>query len=198
MLNIKVFSDFACPFCYIATGIFDKLKKDNIDFTVDWIPYEMHPDIPVEGISVEFKNPKAYIEKLFEMQNNMGREYGIKYNKQEKDYNTHRALLAGEYAKTVGKYEEFSKKVFKAYFVDLENIGKKEILDKIAKEAGLDINEMNHLIDAGKFDSKFDEAKKLIEKFDVEGTPTFIINDKHKIVGIRPYKQMKRSFLAYE
>ncbi len=38
------------------------------------------------------------------------------------------------------------------------------------------------------------KLKKLIEKFDVEGTPTFIINDKHKIVGIRPYKQMKRSF----
>ncbi len=54
--------------------------------------------------------------------------------------------------------------MFKAYFVDLENIGKKEILDKIAKEAGLDINEMNHLIDAGKFDSKFDEAKKINRK----------------------------------
>lgn len=198
VLNIKVFSDFACPFCYLATRIFDRLKKDKVKFTVEWIPYEMHPDIPVEGRSVESKHPKAYADKMFEMQNNMGAEYGIKYNKQEMDFNTHRALLVGEYAKTVGKYDEFSKGVFKAYFVDLKNIGKNEILDQVAKEAGLNIDEMNQLIDTGKFDSKLEEAKELIMKFEVEGTPTFIINDKHKMVGIRPYDQMKRSFLAYE
>ncbi|CCQ93928.1 putative DSBA oxidoreductase [[Clostridium] ultunense Esp] len=197
MLDIKIFSDFACPFCFIVTGIFDKLKEDGVEFAIEWIPYEMHPDIPLEGKSVEGKHPKGYAEKMYEMLNKLGTEYGIKYKMQEKDYNTHRALLAGEYAKSVGKYDEFSKKIFKAYFTDLKNIGNKDILDDIAKKAGLNIEEMNNLINAGKYEANLKRAKNLIGKFEVEGTPTFIINDQHKMVGVRPYEQMKRSFLAY-
>ncbi|HSH37096.1 DsbA family oxidoreductase [Schnuerera sp.] len=197
MLNLKIFSDYACPFCFIATGIFDKLKKDGVEFNVEWIPYEMHPDIPLEGKSVEGKHPKIYAEKMYEMLTKLGTEYGIEYKIQEKDYNTHRALLAGEYAKSIGKYDEFSKKTFKAYFTDLKNIGDKDILDDIAKQTGLNVEKMNKLIDSGEYEKNLEIAKKLIDKFEVEGTPTFIINDEHKMVGIRPYEQMKRSFLAY-
>lgn len=197
MLDIKIFSDFACPFCFIATGIFDKLKEDGIEFAVEWIPYEIHPDIPLEGKSVEGKHPKGYAEKMYEMLSNLGAEYGIEYKIQEKDYNTHRALLAGEYAKSIGKYDEFSKKVFKAYFTELKNIGNIDILDDIANKAGLNVEEMNKLIDSGKYELNLERAKQLTHKFEVEGTPTFIINNQHKMVGVRPYKQMRRSFLAY-
>ena len=165
---------------------------------MEWVPYEMHPDIPLEGRSVKGKHPKGYAEKLHEMLSKFGAEYGIEYKIQEKDYNTHRALLAGEYAKSVGKYDEFSKMLFKAYFTDLRNVGDKNILDDIAKKAGLNIEEMNKLIDAAEYEENLHLAKKLIDKFEVEGTPTFIINNQHKMIGVRPYEQMKRSFLAYE
>ncbi|MCF6466280.1 hypothetical protein C3E90_10390 [Clostridium sp. Cult2] len=198
LLDIKIFSDFACPFCFIATGIFDKMKEDGINFIVEWIPYEMHPDIPLEGRSVEGKHPKGYAEKMYEMLSKLGAEHGIEYKIQEKDYNTHRALLAGEYAKSVGKYDEFSKMVFKAYFTDLKNIGDKNILDGIAEKTGLNVLEMNKLIDTGEYNKNLDLAKELTNKFEVEGTPTFVINNKHKMIGVRPYEQIKRSFLAYE
>lgn len=197
MLNIKIFSDFACPFCYIATGVIDNLEEDGVSFSVEWIPYEMYPDIPLEGRSVEDKHPRDYHKKMVEFQNNLGSEYGIKYKKQEMDYNTHRALLAGEYAKSVGKYNKFSKEAFRTYFYDLRNLGDKKVLDDIAIKAHIDPVDMNSLIDSGEFNKNMEEAKRLTNKFEVEGTPTFIINDEHKMVGVRPYHQMKRSFLAF-
>ena len=198
MLNIKIFSDFACPFCYLATGFFDKLKKDGVNFSLEWIPYEMYPHIPLEGKSIESKHPQGYHEKMLEFQNNLGKEYGIKFENQTMDYNTHRALLAGEYAKSVEKYDEFSKNAFKAYFHDLKNLGDLIILNHIAIKSGINVEEMNNLIDSGKFDSNIEEAKKLIKKLQVKGTPTFIINNKHKMVGMRPYEQMKDSFLSFK
>ncbi|GMG96103.1 DsbA family oxidoreductase [Tepidimicrobium xylanilyticum] len=192
-MKIKVFSDYSCPFCYIAMCFFENLRKDGIKFDIEWIPYEIHPDIPEEGKTIESKYPKGYAEKMHEVLTKFGKEYGIEY----KDYNTHKALLAGEFAKTVGIYDEFSKKIFKAYFTEQLNIGDEKILNTIAKEIGLDVKEMNKLIDSGVFDEKIEKAKKLIDQFKIEGTPTFIINDKHKIVGIRHYEQMKRAILAY-
>ena len=161
MLNIKVFSDFACPFCYLSTGFFDKLKGEGLVFSLEWIPYEMHPNIPLEGKSKE---------KMLEFQNNLGKEYGIKFGNQTMDYNTKRALLAGEYAKSIEKYDEFSKLAFKAYFYDLKNLGQVSVLNNIAAKSGFQIEEMNQAIDSGKFDSNIEKAKKLIEKFQVEGT----------------------------
>ena len=196
-MNIKVFSDYACPFCYIALHFFEKLKEDRVQFDMEWIPYEMNPDIPKEGKSIEGKFPKGYREKMHEMLTKFGQEYGIEYKMQKMDYNTHRALLAGEYAKSLGKYDDFSKRVFKAYFTEERNIGDEEVLNSIAEEVGLDVDKMNKLIDSEEFEENMKEAKKLIDKFEVEGTPTIIINNEHKMVGIRHYDQMKRTILAY-
>lgn len=197
MLSIKVFSDFACPFCYIALGFFQKFQEENIDFSLEWIPYEMDPSVPKEGKDIREKFPQAYYEKILQYQNQIGKEYGIKFNTQTKQFNTHRALLAGEYAKSVNKYDEFSNEMFKAYFYDLKNIGDKEVINKIGEKLGLNIEEMNRAIDSNRFGENMVKAKKLMEEFQVDGVPTFIINGKHKIVGIRPYDQMKNSFLSF-
>lgn len=199
MLNIKVFSDFACPFCYIAANIIDKLKEDGLEIDVEWCVYEMRPEAPLEGLDTSKKLSEIQLEKtekLYEMLDKLGKPYGLKYSNKYMRFNTNRAHLAGEYAKTQNKYDEFSKEAFKTYFEYSKNLADKTIINEIASKIGLDVEEMNSQVDQGKFDDILLKDLDLIEQHKVEGAPTFIINDKNKLTGVRPYEQFKRSLLA--
>lgn len=198
MINVKVFSDFGCPFCYIATGIVDKLKEEGIPLDVEWIPYEIHPDVPIEGETLYKNFPKEQVDKMFLMLNRIGKPYEIQYGDVDIIVNTKRALLAGEYAKTVGKYDEFSKEIFKAIFLDVKNVGEEEVLNQIAQNAGLAVNEMNKLIDLGKFDDNIKRAKQLGTIHNIEEVPTFVIKDKIKVGNVRNYNRIKKAILEAE
>lgn len=200
MLNVKVFSDFACPFCYIALKLFEKLRKDGLEFEEEWYTFEMRPEMPLEGDDFSLKATEEQMEKnkkLYDMLDLLGKPYGLDYSNKYMRFNTYRAHLAGEYAKTQDKYGEFSNQAFKAYFEESKNLGDKEVLNEVAARAGLDVDEMNKQIDEGKFDSMLAKSKQLIDRHGIEGAPTFIINDDHKMTGIRGYDQFKNALLSF-
>ena len=199
MLNIKIFSDFACPFCYIGFSILEKLKKEGIRFNTEWYAYEIRPEAPLEGkeSTLKFYEKEAQrMDKLFEMIAKLSEPYGIEFSKRYISFNTNRAHLAGEYAKIQGKYDQFSKEVFKAYFESFENIADKKVINKIASKIGLNTDEMNEQIDSGKFDEILLRAMDVAEQYKVENVPTFIVNEEHKITGVREYEQFKNNLLS--
>ena len=195
MLDVKVFSDFACPFCYLGLYLLEKLENDNIKYNVDWIPFELDPNAPIEGMDLFDIYPKEYILKSLDMLSELGKEYSIEFNNKNNKYSTKRAHLGGFYAKEQNKYNEYSKAMFKAYFGDNINIGDRLEIDKIAKNLGLDIEAMNKAIDAGKYDSLLNQAKNDSEAYKIQSIPSFIINEKSKLIGIRDYERFKQEFL---
>lgn len=199
MTNVKVFFDFNCPFCFIATGIVEQLKKDRVDFFVEWIPYEQYPEIPFEGRNLYDIFSKDKTIKMFKTLGKYGSPYNISFNENVNiKFNSHKALLAGEYAKSVHKYNVFSREVFKTAFVDIKNIGEENIINDIGKKVGLDVEEMNRNIYSGKYDEKLKIAYELVDKYDIEEVPTFLINNEKKVINIRKYKRIKDAILEAE
>lgn len=189
--KVIVFSDYACPFCYIGKGILDELKKE-FDIQDDWLPYELHPEVPLEGRKVsDFAGVSA--KEIFADMNKAGHQYGISFAGADLMCNSHKALLATEYAKEKGKLHEFHEKVFYAYFAKGKNIGDIGILANIARTVGLDEDEMIKKIEAGTHLHKLEEAKSLAPKYDINVTPTFIIDDKHVIVGAQPIASFRKA-----
>ena len=195
MLDVKVFSDFACPFCYLGLYLLEKLEDDNIRYIVDWIPFELDPNAPIKGMDLFEIYPKDYILKSLDMLSQLGKEYGIDFNNKNNKYNTRRAHLGGYYAKEQNKYSEYSKAMFKAYFGDCINIGDKLEVDKIAQKIGLDVEAMNKAIDAGKYNNLLNQAQSAAEAYKIQSIPSFVINEKSKLTGIRDYERFKQEFL---
>src|SRR5689334_18553754 len=116
MKNIKIFSDYTCPFCYIGFSIIDKLRQENKDLEIEWMPYELSPNAPLEGREVTKGLPPEQLEMGYRRILRLGSEYGLVYNNKTTSFNTHRLHKAGLYANSVDKYYEFSKEAFKAIF----------------------------------------------------------------------------------
>lgn len=196
MTNIKVFADFACPFCYIGFAIADKLRQENPDINFEWFPYELEPDAPMEGYDFSDKHPIDQIEMSYKRIMRLGSEYGLVYNNKLKKSNTHRLHKAALYSHKEDKYYEFAKEAYKAIFEDAKNLADPTIVNEIGLAAGLNIVEMNRCIDAGNFDEQMEEAKNFVPSYNIESVPTFILEDGTQVTTLKDYEKFKKDLIG--
>jgi predicted DsbA family dithiol-disulfide isomerase len=132
------------------------------------------------------------VENMFNNLSKMGKIFDITFSGTDLISNTHSALLASEYAKEKGKFHEFHDKLFFVYFNEGRNIGDVELLKSIAESIGLNEEEMVKRIEDGSYESNLAQAKNLALQYEVNSTPTFIINDKYAIVGAQSIESFKK------
>ncbi len=195
MKRIKVFSDFACPFCYIGFSIADRLIKENSEVEFLWYPYELDSQVAEEGASLEDGIPKEQIDMAYRRIERLGSEYGLIYSNKTIKFNTgllHRAAL---YAQEVGSFYPFAKEAFKAIFEEGKNVALKEVLNQIGIDAGLNIHDMIEAIEAGEFEDMMENSRELAAAHEIESVPTFIREDGVKVTLLKGYEKFKKDLL---
>ena len=125
------------------------------------------------------------------MKANMERE-GLPFNAERNmSYNSRLAQELAKWAETKGKAEEVTNALFRAYFVDVKNIGKTEVLAKIAEENDLPADEATDVLLSRKYKDAVDDDWKRCAAFGVNAVPTFLAG-KYLMVGAQPYEELKR------
>jgi Predicted dithiol-disulfide isomerase involved in polyketide biosynthesis len=83
----------------------------------------------------------------------------------------------------MNKYESFHENIFHAYFTDGLDIGSLDVISSAAKKSGLDADDLLDVIKDERYKPRLASARKEGRLINLTGVPTFIINDKHRIVG---------------
>ena len=113
-----------------------------------------------------------------------GAELGIDFCERSLLANSRLAIEVSEYARDKGLHFAFSEKVFHAYFSQGRNIGELDVILDVAAAAGLDREEASRMITDGVYTPKRVQIAKEAEENRIEMVPTFIINDRHRLVGV--------------
>jgi predicted DsbA family dithiol-disulfide isomerase len=167
-----------CPFCYLAFAYIKELKKTR-DLDVEWINYELHPDTPIEGILLVDRfgeeKTKGFIEEI----KKMGNPYGLKFGELYFMPNSRLILEASEYAKESGKFECFHQKVFYEHFVNLVDIGKKDVVKSLAADCGIDEKVLMERLAGGYYTERIKRIHEMAKNSGVGKTPYFVIEDKY-------------------
>jgi predicted DsbA family dithiol-disulfide isomerase len=122
---------------------------------------------------------------------NMQRE-GLPYNVERSlSYNSRLAQELAKWAETKGKAEEITDALFRAYFVDVKNIGKADVLAEIAAEKGLPMDEATDVLLSRKFKDAVDDDWRRCAAFGVNAVPTFHAG-RYLMVGAQPYSELQR------
>ena len=192
-LKIDIVSDVVCPWCVIGFINLQKAIKElkhQIEFEINWKPYELHPEIPQNGY-----DKKLYLQQKFgdlsgrqspykqieEIGDSLGFEFNFsKTERIPNTFNAHRLLWK---AKREGLQTELSEALFKAYFTDGRDVGSVEVLSDIANEVGMDKEKIKKfLISKEGGQETADEEMSFIEK-SIGAVPTYFINNKYIIQG---------------
>src|SRR3990172_6056027 len=97
-LEVVVFSDYICPFCYIGDRRLARLTE-RFDLKVDHRYLEIHPDTPSEGMPLsELGYAPDQWSRMMAHLSRMAEEENIPLAEREFTTNSHRALLLAEAA----------------------------------------------------------------------------------------------------
>ncbi|MFX1364913.1 MAG: DsbA family protein [Promethearchaeota archaeon] len=190
-LKVIAYSDYICPFCYIGYHRIEKLKKEY-NLTVEWRPFEIHPETPAWGVLKEdLAAHKGYLEGLRTHIKRLADEDGLTLKFSEFLPNSRLALFISEYARKEGKFEEFHKLVLEAYWFEGKDIGSIDLLLDLAESIGLDKNEIDHYLHTNEPFEILQKSLNEIRKMGINGVPAFIIGNR-LIFGAQPYDVFKK------
>ena len=191
-LKVIAYSDNICPFCYIGAKRFEKLKQE-VDFDIEWRGFEIHPEVPKEGIPLNMIFQSLYLNKGIEYMENLGKDVGL-IIRCTMLCNSHLSLKANEFAKKHGMFKDFHLAIFKAYFEEDKNIGMINVILDIAEKIGLNKQELEEYLQSDEAENILKYNSKFAFKHGITGVPTFLIGDSI-IVGAQPYDFLKKAIL---
>jgi predicted DsbA family dithiol-disulfide isomerase len=172
--------------------VVERLKTEyNVE--VEWRPYYLRPDTPPEGMELPDYIRKARANGADERLRTMAELNGMPFISPERILNTRLAHEATEYAREHGKANEFHHIIFRKVYGEGRDISKWDVLRSAAEEAGLDANDMQSVVESGKYTAEVAGQVQWAQGIGVTGVPTYVINDKYAIVGAQPYEAFKNA-----
>jgi len=122
-------------------------------------------------------------------------ELGLPLGERKKTYNSRLAQELAKWAESKGRGDEFHDAVFRAYFVDGKNIGKREELVALATSMGLPAEEARTILQSRTFQDAVDSDWAKSHEMGITAVPTFVI-DKQTVVGPQPYEVLEQFLKA--
>lgn len=194
---IEVWSDFACPYCFLGSLTLNDLQKTR-DAQVEWRAYELRP----AGAPSPTPEFRARIEASLPRLQHMARErHGIELNPGPLFINTRMAHAGHKFAESAGAGAAYHARVMRAYWQEGADIGQESVLAQLAAEAGLDAAAFRAAIGQNNLGQNtlgqnafVDEAladEALAQEYGLEGVPAMVIERKYLIVGAQPLEVLQ-------
>lgn len=193
-INIELIHDVVCSWCPIGYSyIIAALKQlDNqIEVEFKFLPYELNPEMPKEGESIEDHLKRRnnwnteellrYRENLVETAIQAGLTYD--FGKRTHYWNTAKAHILIHFAEKFDKQEQVNRVLIQQYFTEGLNVDDAESLANIASSVGLNRDDMIAAFTSPEIAAEILEKQARVHSFNVRSVPTFIINDIELVPG---------------
>lgn len=196
-LSVEIWSDVACPWCYLGKRAFDKAlggfaHADNVD--VIFHSFQLAPDAPEtseiserEYLQREKGLSPDQVQAAFDTITGRGRELGLAYDFDAiHNGNTRRAHRLIHFAGEKGIQSSAIDALFSAYFEQGVAVGTRDALVEIAVRLGLDEAEARAAIDSPEFDVRVEADIREAKALGIQGVPYFVIDRRYGVSGAQP------------
>ncbi|AYC30405.1 DsbA family oxidoreductase [Paenisporosarcina cavernae] len=211
-MKIEIWSDYVCPFCYIGKRRLEQaIEKKGLQDHVDVVfkSYELDMSAPAtseettyESLARKYQTTVEAAKQMTDGVREQAKSVGLTYNFDAiRPANTRDAHRLVMWAQKNDQAKELSERLFHAYFIDAREIGRREVLLEIVKEAGLNVEEAKAMLE-----TKENLAAVRVEmqegiELGVRGVPFFVVNEKYAISGAQPndvFEEMLEKVAAEE
>lgn len=202
-LNLDVVSDVVCPWCYIGKRRLERAAAlvPAIDLKIRWRPFQLDSSIPRAGhertayMLAKFGSPAA-VAAAEERVAAIGRELGIPFDfpaiaRSPNTLDAHRLIRWAGEAEVEADVVE---RLFRAYFVEGEDIGDAAVLADIGAAAGLDRDELAGWLAT---EAERDEVSAEVaeaQRIGVTGVPCTIVEGRYAVMGAQEPETLARAF----
>lgn len=197
MININIFSDFACPWCYIGEKrLEDAITKlgMNGDVNIYYHSFELDPNAPVdskitsaERIASKYNLPLERAKKKVAQIDNVGKELGLDFNYSgaipTNTFDAHRLMKLAEQSYDALTVQKVNKGLFDAYFTRNLLISDPQVLIEIGTNAGINESDIRNMLESDQFKEDVRNDENQAHNLGISGVPFIILDGKGAIPG---------------
>ncbi len=191
-MEIEIFSDIVCPWCYIGKARLDQVLQTPVGdgVTLRWRPYQLHPGLPAEGVDRindlqarygEDADPGRIPKRLAEEAKDAGLE--LDYAVIKRQPNTLAAHRLMELAAARSVQHQLAGKLFEFHFRMGQDIAQASTLVKAAEQVGLDGAEAAaYLVGEEGAQAVREQLARAVE-LGVQGVPCYLLAGRFTLPG---------------
>jgi predicted DsbA family dithiol-disulfide isomerase len=197
VLKVDVWSDIACPWCYVGKRRFEEGVRRFRDsggdrpIEVEYHSFELAPDTPVDfqGSEIDFLAdfkgmPVAQVRQMLDHMVEVAASVGLEFDYDALQHtNTLKAHQLLHLAKGRGKQQEMKERLLRAYFVEGRHVGHDADLTDLAAEVGLDRGTVRAALRDGAFRDAVEADIRQARAYGITGVPFFVIDHRYGVSG---------------
>jgi len=159
---------------------------------VSWLPFELHPEAPVEGIPRDQYFGRARSEQMRSHLQTIAQEVGLFMEPRDTIINSRRALGAAEFAREQGKFDPMHHALFKAHWEQTGRLEDVDDLVRIGVGIGLDETALRAAIESDHYEAVIDENRRVATSVGIDAIPAHIFGRRYLVVGAHPYDSFRQ------
>jgi len=193
-MKVEVWSDVMCPFCYLGKRRFaGALARfaDRDDVEVIFRSFQLNPSLETDpdiSVTQYLAREKGLDERVAEQMNDrvarMSRQDGPIYNFDDvvvaNTFDAHRLI---HFARARGRQDQVVERLFSAYFTEGKNVDDRETLIELAREIGLDSNEVASALESDAYTDEVNADVEEARQLGINGVPFFVFDRKYAVSG---------------
>jgi len=207
-VNIDIFSDVVCPWCYIGKRNLEKALKiiknnrDDLNISVNWRAFQLNPTLPMGGVSRQEytsskfggrENAKAIYDRVRIAAEQVG--LTLQFDDiivQPNSTKMHELIYA---SKETALTDDLIEALFKAFFIDGKDLSKKENIGQIAREVGMSDEVIHAAIESDDYADQVSEDLEESQRIGIRGVPFYVLNDEIGLSGAQPPEIIAKTIL---
>jgi len=170
--------------------------RREFDADVVWLPFDLHPEYPPEGIPLEQLH-RRYGLGVGDRDPLRGRfaAAGLEYNRPDIVPNTRLALRLSELAREHGLHDAFHDRLMEAYWSEATNIGDAGALRQLAADVGLDGDAVERVLDdPAAFADVVEASTRQALSVGINAVPAFLLDRRLIVLGAQPIEVFRDAF----
>lgn len=188
-MQVKVWSDYICPWCYLGRDRTAVLRR--LDVVVTPLPFELHPELPPQGRHV---SPNG---RLTEVYGAIGREceaVGMPFRAPTHVPNSRRALETAEVVRRrwPASFPALDDALFDAHFVTGVDIGDPDVVTTLVDRSGAPSSEVSAALAAGEGSDAVTASMDMARELGIAATPAWSFGNLFVVPGVQPRELFER------
>ncbi|WP_394825450.1 DsbA family oxidoreductase [Pendulispora albinea] len=202
-LAVDIWSDIACPWCYIGKRRLEAAlerfpHRDAVE--VVWHAFELDPAAPrvrdpnvsyAERLAGKYRTTQVEaqrsIDRMVAVAKGDGLDFQFERIKPGNTFDAHRVL---HFAHERGVQDAVKERFLRAYMTEGEAIGEREVLVRLASEAGLDADEVRHQLETNAHAEAVRADEEQARDLGIEGVPFFVLGGRYAVSGAQPAEHL--------
>ena len=166
---------------------------------VSWMPFDLHPEYPPEGIPREQLIARYGGTALTERMVRFFADRRLEYNPNPDVVpNSMNALRLTELARDLGRHAELHGRLMDAYWAEAKNIGDVDVLREEADAAGLPPNEVEDVLAGDRYRDRVEASTREAYSMGAHAVPAFVLDRRLLVLGAQPDEVFEQAFAQLE